>query len=333
MIFISHKHADKGIADVVSDFITMQSGGRIKVFQSSSAWTDAPKAGRNLNQELREALWKARALILVYTTSDYNWDYCMWECGVATNPGSVDSKTIVFQCGGTVPKLYCDHVNVNARNPVDIQRFTNDFLTDPTFLPGSDGAISRFQPNGREVVRAATDFLQKLRGILPPEKVDPDDEWPAYPFIQFELSQAEVDRINKLKATERGRTAHEIIRNECVIGKADKYAEQLFGVPSFAPRMNVKQLADMWSDKHPNSKAEWLEGLCAQIMDGVMWRFPTPVWKFMQGMNGAAWYAPVMNRVRKIPSQQCLQFDVYFYKFNPDQAKSMSPDLSRDELG
>ena len=44
--FISHKHADKDIADVIGWFITMSTGGRVTVFQSSSPWADAPKVGR-----------------------------------------------------------------------------------------------------------------------------------------------------------------------------------------------------------------------------------------------------------------------------------------------
>jgi hypothetical protein len=290
LLFISHKHGDKKIADVISNFVKMQSGGRVEVHQSSSPWANAPKIGRNLNQELRKALWRARALILIYTNPDHDWNYCMWECGVASHPESADSKLIVFQCAGTVPNLFAEQVNVNTRNLVDIQKFTNEFLTDPTFFPGFDGPITKFHPNGPEVASAAAELSQKLLqpGILPPEKIDPDDEWPAYPFIQFELNQNEVDRIRKSGARERKQTATEIIQTECLIRKADKYAEQLFGVPSFSAGMKFKELEDIWIEKHPNSKSKWVDGLSAQILDGVMWRFPTATWQVMQGVNDDA---------------------------------------------
>jgi hypothetical protein len=47
-----------------------------------------------------------------------------------------------------------------------------------------------------------------------------------------------------------------------------------------------------------------------------MWKFPMSVWELMQGLSDDTWYAPVLNRVRKIPSRQIMQFHIYFYKFN-----------------
>jgi hypothetical protein len=322
-MFVSHKHADKQIADIISAFISTHSGGRIEVFQSSSPWTNAPKIGRNLNQELRKALWTTRALILVYTTPDSDWNYCMYECGVASHPESTDSKLIVFQCGASVPALFAEQVNVDARNFTDIQKFTNEFLTDPEFLPGYGGALTKFAANSPQVINAASDLSQKLLkpGILPPDKVAPEDEWPAYPFIQFELSEADVAQISSSGARKRSRKAAEIVESKCLIRKADKYAEQLFGMPSFPPGMKLKQLEAMWRERHPKSESKWLQALSEQIIDGAMWRFPSPVWEFMQGVNDGAWYAPMINRVRKIPSQLCFQFDIYFHKFNGDPGK------------
>ena len=49
-----------------------------------------PGVGRTLNAELRQALWGAGAVILVYTSPDEDWGYCMWECGVATLPHDAD---------------------------------------------------------------------------------------------------------------------------------------------------------------------------------------------------------------------------------------------------
>jgi hypothetical protein len=36
----------------------------------------------------------------------------------------------------------------------------------------------------------------------------------------------------------------------------------------------------------------------------------------MQGVDNQTWYAPMLNRVRKIHSQQCIQFDLHFHKFD-----------------
>lgn len=314
LLFISHKHADRAIADTIRSFVTMSSGGRVAVFQSSSPMADAPKVGRNLNKQLREALWRTSVVILIYTVPDQDWTYCMWECGVASLPQSPDTKIILFQCVGSAPPLFADQVNVNAHDLVDIQKFTDDFLTGPDFFPGYKGPITQFQPHGHEVASAAADLSQRLKPLLPDVKEDPSEEWPAAPFVQLELNMAEAERIKVLSPEERSRLAPDIILNGCLVIAADRYGEQLFGVPSFPSGMSLRQLSEIWTERYPDSKSEWVSGLSSQILAGVLWRFPTPGWELMEGPNDGAWYAPIVNRVRRIPKRQCLQFDVYFYK-------------------
>lgn len=82
VLFISHRHADRAIADTLRKFVQARTSGRISVYQSSSANADGPKHGKNLSQELRQALWRAGAVILIYTNHEQNWSYCMWECRV-----------------------------------------------------------------------------------------------------------------------------------------------------------------------------------------------------------------------------------------------------------
>lgn len=314
-LFISHKHIDSNIADVIRSFVTMHSGGRISVFQSSSPWADAPKVGRNLNKQLREALWETSVVILVYTIPDQDWSYCMWECGVASHPQSPDTKIILFQCAGGSPMLFAEQVNVNARDLVDIQKFVDEFLTSPDFFPAFQGPITKFVPHGQEVASAAADFYQKIKPVLPPEKEDPSIEWPAYPFLQLELGISHVDRINNLETHERAKSAYKILQQECVISTADKYCEQLFGVPSFPCGMTLKKLIETWRESHPDSESKWVRALCSQILAGVMWKFPPTSWELMQGLSDSVWHAPVLNRVRKLPGRHCMQFDIYFYKF------------------
>jgi hypothetical protein len=313
-LFISHKHSDSKIADAITAFITMCSGGRVAVFQSSSPWADSPKVGRNMNKQLREALWKTRVVILLYTTPNLDWSYCMWECGVASHPQSPETKIIVFQCTAHSPALFAEQVNVNIRNLVDVQKFTDEFLTAPDFFPGLEGPITKFQPHGKEVASAAAEFCQKLHPLLPPEKEDPSVEWPAYPFLQFELSLQDVERIQKVEAEARSELARDIIQKCSLVSGADRFGEQLFGVPSFPAGTNLSHLMIRWREKYPNTNSKWVEALCDQIMDGALWRFPALVCELMQGLNDSTWYAPVLNRVRKIPSRQCMQFDIYFYR-------------------
>lgn len=48
VLFTSHRHDDRAIADVLRRFIEARTGGRVRVFQSSSPGARGPKQGENL---------------------------------------------------------------------------------------------------------------------------------------------------------------------------------------------------------------------------------------------------------------------------------------------
>lgn len=320
-LFISHKHVDSKIADVIRLFISERSGGHINVFQSSSAWADAPKAGRNLNKQLREVLWKTDVLILVYTHPDQDWSYCMWECGVATHPASPDTKIILFQCLDSSPALFNDQVNVNVFNLEDVRKFTNDFLTSPDFFPTLSAPVTDFQSHSQEVMNAAENFFKELKQSLPPAQEELVEEWPAYPFLQLQIPLQQAEQVSKEWEAKAIQDAYEIIKSECEIITVDKYCEQLFGVPSFERGSRLKDLVAIWQEACPHSQSQWVDALCDQILAGVRWKFPKSEWKLLQSPSGI-WCAPMLNRVRRI-GKQCMQFDIYFYKFAIDAQKQV----------
>ena len=133
-LFISHKHSDTRIARVLAEFIEARSNGGVRVHLSSSPDFQGPKFAASLNAQLREALWKTDVLILVYTSADADWQYCMWECGVATHVHSAETNIVVFQCGHEVPAPFRDVLRVDARSHDDLRRFTDQFVHDPVFF-------------------------------------------------------------------------------------------------------------------------------------------------------------------------------------------------------
>lgn len=331
LLFISHKHADKQIADVIREFVNLQSGGRISVFQSSSPWADAPKEGRSLNEQLKKALWDASIVILVYTIPDQDWTYCMWECGVATQPESPPARIILFQCMGEAPSVFNDQTNVNARNSEDIQKFTANFLTDPQYFPTLQSPITQFHRDGPEVAQVALNFYQKLQAALPPEPAYPSDDWPASPFLQLEITEEHVKRISEAKVDERLQTVKDIIREESLVTFTDRECERLFGYRSFPRRENFGKLISIWEEKYSQSKSTWIEALCSQVMQASQWQDTTLIWELMKGVNNNRWYAPVLTRVRKIPALKCMQFDIYFFRFDvDDESKSVKAGIPND---
>ena len=86
LLFISHKHDDRKIAEELATFVRKKTLGQVNVYLSSNPRYLGPRQGKNLNDELKQALWEAKVVLLVYTSNDNDWSYCMWECGVATDP-------------------------------------------------------------------------------------------------------------------------------------------------------------------------------------------------------------------------------------------------------
>jgi hypothetical protein len=75
----------------------------VRTLSKNTEKAHGPDPSRCYNPELQKALWEAKAVIFVYTTTDNDWGYCMWECGVATTPGSPDTRIIGFSVRTTSP--------------------------------------------------------------------------------------------------------------------------------------------------------------------------------------------------------------------------------------
>jgi hypothetical protein len=264
-----------------------------------------------------ESLWKSEVIILVYTGDDHDWSYCMWECGVASHPSSPDTKIIVFKCGSNLPSLFNGQVTVNAHKLDDIQKFTNDLFTSVDFFPNSTTAIWGGSPNSPNLVKAASVFFEELQPVLPLEKELVSEEWPAYPFLQLQINLQKVEELIQAARNGSLQDAHNIILNESYISDSDKYCSQLFNAMQLESGMILKDLVEMWRENFTKSESMWAEVLCDQILAGARWTFPAPIWEVMEGIGlGEIRFAPMVNRVRKIPSKKCMQFDIYFYKFN-----------------
>lgn len=319
LFFISHKQCDAKIASVIASFVRTRSGGRVEVFQSSAAMAAGPRIGRNLNQELLSALWRASTVALVYTSSDQDWGYCMWECGVAMDPASPDTRIIVLQAGATAPTVFADQVRLDPRKPTDVHRFVKEFLTSGDFFPGFQSAIAPgFSPDGPEVAEAAQDLFDRLQAVLPPPDAEALEEWPAWPFIQLELTLEQTNTICTADKRRRGEIALQLLQDAALVREGDKVAERLFGMAGFPGGIPFRSLIDSWRDGEVTPSSRWLEALAQQVAAAAQWRWPEPVWELMQGLDGDNWFAPVLNRVRRSKSQGIMLFDVYFQRFDVD---------------
>jgi hypothetical protein len=317
LLFISHRHADRPIADALREFITNRSGGRVEVFQSSSAESEGPRAGRELHRELVEHLWVAAVVLLVYTRAEEDWSYCMWECGVATHPHSPETKVIVFQCGAGAPAVYGQTVRVNARNATDLQKFANDFLTSKDFFPDHDEVMAPgFSPNGDEVRSAAMQLAEKLGEVIPSDEADEGEDWSTVPFMRLQLTYAEIDRVRGLEANE----GRKVVSAAARVAEIDGPAKMLFGFGRVQRDEPFSHFANAWLERRPGESADWIDDLCEQVRVAGHWHVPRFGWARLRSVddNDSARYSPVLTRVRSVPWTRCHDFDVYFHKFEPE---------------
>lgn len=325
VLFISHRHEDHAVADALRKFIEARTGGRVTVYQSSSAVAESPKQGENLREELSRALWHASAVILIYTTRDQDWSYCMWECGVAQLPEPSDTKTIVFQCAEQFPMVFADQLRVGVRSEKDIERFVSDLLTDPTYFPKLGRAVTEFHPGTEPVKEAARELYLRLQEVLPVDQAG--DEWPPYPQLTMELTDDQTEAIRNAEgsADQRVELTKQVVLNEGVVIGGDGQVGRIFSVRGFPrtpsmPGMPLRDLVSSWEAYSPTPASQWVEGMCSQILAVCRDQFPTPRWELMRGADrmDETWYGPLVRYFRKIPSRKYSEIDVVFCKFRLD---------------
>ena len=183
-LFISHKHVDRQIAKVIAEFIEERSVGKIKIHLSSSPDFQGPLDGPSLNAQLRDALWNTEVLILLYTSEEQDWSYCMWECGMALHPQSPNTNLVVFQCGRDVPSPFKDVLRVDPRSRDDIKSFTKQLLREARFFK-----VGAILPDLKDayIENLATDLHSRLSGVLPPLDDGQVEQWPAWPYLRLEI--------------------------------------------------------------------------------------------------------------------------------------------------
>jgi hypothetical protein len=266
LLFISHKHSDRQIAEVLARFI-----------------------------------------------------YCMWECGVATHPQSPNTTLIVFQCGTDIPTPFHDVLRVNARNPDELKRFTDQLLRDSALFPSAAGAIA---PGLRDthVESLARELHTQLAQALPPLEEGQVEQWPAWTYLRLELPRPEAERIAQEIEPERGNLPHHIVSQHTEVVRSDLRSAQLFGKQSLPAQFRFRELLNIWKNKYPDGDVSWFDSLCDQIVVCTRRGFPIISSAAMREIDGELSFTPVVTRVQRLPFSGTIQFDLYFLNVSDPRA-------------
>jgi hypothetical protein len=307
-LFISHKHVDRQIAKVLAEFIEERSVGKIKIHLSSSPDFQGPRFGPSLN-----ALWNTEVLILLYTSEEQDWSYCMWECGMATHPQSPNTNLIVFQCGRDVPSPFKDVLRIDPRSRDDIKSFTKQLLREAGFFKG--GAILP-ELKDAYIENLATDLHSRLKEVLPQLDDGQVEQWPAWPYLRLELPRAEADKIAQASEAERRNLSRRIVSDHVEVLQFDARAAQLFGKLSFPAKIKLLDLLNAWKDKYPDGDMGWFDSCCDQIMECARRGFPVISSTSMREIDGDSSFTPVVTRIQRLPFGGTVQFDVFFFNLS-----------------
>lgn len=320
MLFISHLHEDKPIADTLREFVVGWTGGRVEVFQSSSAEAERPRIGRRLSDELMTQLKNANVVTLLHTQPDGDLSTCLWEVGVATG-AKPDTNVVLLECGESVPAVFDDRVRVNIRGFADIQGFVQELLTRPAFFPPFTGAVTDFEPRSPDMLRAAQDLNKRLQSAQPPPVEEPERSWCSYPCMTLQLSFSHQEIISQATDSDRLSKTVELLENQVLVLGSDSDAGRVYGIADAPKGMLLKRLIAAWKGNTPTPRSKWVEGLACQVMDTSLNRFPTLRWELFRGAdkNDGTWYGPAVVRVRRIPARRVLEFDVLLCKFSVDE--------------
>jgi hypothetical protein len=309
LLFISHRHTDKQIADALREWIEKWGMGSIDVYQTSAAGNN-PQLG-NLNDRLKERLYEAQSVALIYTNAEQDWTYCMWECGVAIDPRSPDTKVVPFQCGKDVPPPFADTIRVSVHDQASMYNFAAAFLTDPGFFPRYGRAVAPNLNAKSPQVKLAAEELAAQMTALCPLRDDSAEDWPALGFMRLQLDLATMQQIRDASEEERAVLARSI-EQQCVVKESDYVAAGLFGLARINPGMSLARLGSIWSSKHPQWGLDWLTSLKEQVVLASAWEFPKTDISLLQGID-ERWYMPHITWVRKLPAQNSIYFDVQFF--------------------
>jgi hypothetical protein len=309
-VFISHKHSDAKIAETVADFVKERTLNKVGIYDSSSSKFEGPRVGKNLNDELKKALAKTDIVLLIYTNDDEDWQYCMWECGIAIDPWDQHpTRVVVLQCGSNAPKPLADTTRVDVRNKEEVIGFTKQFLTDETFFPLVGGKISDFHVEDPVLEKFGQELYDDLAAVIPAAPAGSASDLASSTFLRIELPADSIAVIESAPIETRRHEVADALRDHGAIIENDR-AKALFGF-EIATTTTVGKVLNAWEATFPGQNPIWFESLAEQIDLAISQKYPDGVpWAPYKAGRGRS-VIPYVSRSRRTASAN-MQFDTYF---------------------
>jgi hypothetical protein len=314
VVFISHKHSDREIAEALARFVKTKCAGKARVYLSSSPDFDGPRLGQPLNRELKLALSESELVILVYTNDREDWSWCMWECGVAVDPkDETTTSVVVVQCTADEPKPFGDQVRVDARDLDSIQAFVKALLTTNDLFQRRADPITGFANEGSEIREFAAELHGTLAEVIP-TGVGAEQATPTSPYLRVLLGSQAADQIRTCYLAGDSDESMKVIETEALIVDQEG-AGALFGM-HLGPNSTLGDVLADWRADAANAGQEprWFEALTDQIEAALVGRLRPVKWATYRAIKGEA-DVPFVAGSRQMPDG--VEFDLYMVPIAP----------------
>jgi hypothetical protein len=280
------------------------------IFQSSDHRSGA-EIGLTLKEELRKALGEAHLVLLIFTDQDADWQFCMWETGVATDPHDATPSTriAVFQAGMELPRVFNDEV-IFKMTKDDIRRFVHQFHTTKGFY--LKDAAHQKDVDSETLEQRASLLFSELKDVIPEGKREERYRWDNF---QLWISPESTKKIKEATAEKR----IQLIQSEGRVRNPFGSALYHFGYTTNG-NLSLSDLQTRWlrnQEKNPNLPKGWILEICEEIGRAIDSQPAVPPSELMLSCHVQNWwFYPIVNHARVMPDGS-FEFEIYLYRL-PD---------------
>lgn len=326
-VFISHRMDDAAIARVIFDALPNFGIKQKNIFfTSATEQNQRPSAGEFLQRGIARGLHDCSLFILVFTRADEDWQWCMWELGMALDSNYLvtkkdfDTRIVVFQCTDDLPKIVDGLVRVTVDQP-SILRFVQDLCTDAAYIPGKPPTLPNISNDVLQ--REAEGFFKRLQYVLPKQ---PGKEVWRWDWLKLKLKAEDIAAY--VQETEADRP--EFIRQKAMLTQAYGAALEHFnyrpasasfhssGMFAINQPASMQELIDRWKrakEVPGDSVPAWADEVVSEMMNSIEEDPASPQRELMKSARAhpSDWYYPIVNHVSRL-ADGSMEFIIYMYR-------------------
>lgn len=199
VVFISHNHKDKKIAQIFANFLREIGDKQVEISFSDDPQFKGASFGESLTHEIASILQKTAVFFLIYTGRDRNYNWCMYEAGVATNPDSLQgTRIILVNFVDDEPGVFSGKRFVRARDPNQLKELIRDFCIKPDFFPGGLGPLFKDKDSENLVLSHALAKAEALHAELSSQPVGERREIARWPSITLTMTRPVTEEFLQL---------------------------------------------------------------------------------------------------------------------------------------